>query len=139
MSEEEMKASVDQVAEILLQLKEQVRRDGQQEDSTPLVSRARQAPLTSPPTLERVHAATNVNPHLPIAWPTWPRGLWPKVQAVFQKVVRRLLRWYINPIVEQQNHFNAAVAQSLDVLWWEISRLQSQVVSEENAMEDESG
>lgn len=32
-----------------------------------------------------------------------------------RKVVRVLLRWYINPIVEQQNHFNAALL-SLDAL-----------------------
>ena len=32
-----------------------------------------------------------------------------------RRVVRYLLRWYINPIVEQQNHFNAALL-SLDAL-----------------------
>jgi hypothetical protein len=32
-----------------------------------------------------------------------------------RKVARYLLRWYINPIVEQQNHFNAALL-SLDAL-----------------------
>lgn len=32
-----------------------------------------------------------------------------------RKAVRVLLRWYINPIVEQQNHFNAALL-SLDAL-----------------------
>ena len=32
-----------------------------------------------------------------------------------RRTVRYLLRWYINPIVEQQNHFNAA-AVSLDAL-----------------------
>ena len=32
-----------------------------------------------------------------------------------KKALRFLLRWYINPIVEQQNHFNAALL-SLDAL-----------------------
>ena len=32
-----------------------------------------------------------------------------------RRAVRYLLRWYINPIVEQQNHFNGAVL-SLDAL-----------------------
>jgi hypothetical protein len=32
-----------------------------------------------------------------------------------RRLVRYLLRWYINPIVEQQNHFNAAVLR-LDAL-----------------------
>ena len=35
--------------------------------------------------------------------------------AVSQRAARYLLRWYINPIVEQQNHFNAAVV-GLDAL-----------------------
>ena len=63
--------------------------------------------------LQRVQATARVNPHLPIAWPHWPPGVIPKVVAFLQKVTRRLLRWYINPIVEQQNEFNAAVAAAL--------------------------
>src|SRR5215211_5518535 len=35
--------------------------------------------------------------------------------GVGQRAVRYLLRWYINPIVEQQNHFNAAML-SLEAL-----------------------
>ena len=35
--------------------------------------------------------------------------------AVSRRAARYLLRWYINPIVEQQNHFNAAVV-GLDAL-----------------------
>lgn len=87
--------------------------------------------------LEEVWETEAVNPHLPIAWPTWPKGLVPKVVAFAQKVIRRLLRWYINPIVEQQNRFNAAVAQTLDSLWREISRLQAQLAQEEREAEPE--
>jgi hypothetical protein len=91
----------------------------------------------SPPTLEwvqpellkQVYATAHVNPHLPIAWPTWPKGVWPKVEALAQKVVRRLLRWYINPIVEQQNQFNQAVAQALEEMWQEIVEPQEPLVS----------
>lgn len=32
-----------------------------------------------------------------------------------RRALRYLLRWYLNPVVEQQNHFNAAVV-SLDAL-----------------------
>lgn len=62
--------------------------------------------------LDRMEAATSVDPHLPIAWPTWPPGLVPKLMAVTQKLVRRGLRWYIDPIVEQQNSFNRATADT---------------------------
>jgi O-antigen chain-terminating methyltransferase len=35
------------------------------------------------------------------------------VLAYAKRVVRLLLRWYINPIVEQQNLYNSAVARTL--------------------------
>jgi hypothetical protein len=80
--------------------------------------------------LEEVWQTAAVNPHLPIAWPAWPKGLVPKVVAFAQKVIRRLLRWYINPIVEQQNRFNAAVAEALHLLGREVSRLQAQLAQD---------
>jgi hypothetical protein len=36
--------------------------------------------------------------------------------ALINKLVRRYLRWYINPIVEQQNAYNDAVARALRLL-----------------------
>ncbi len=60
----------------------------------------------------RMEAAANVNPHQPIAWPTWPPGLVPKLTAAAQKTLRRGLRWYIDPIVAQQNDFNRASADT---------------------------
>lgn len=51
-----------------------------------------------------------VSAHLPL------RGSGPLAAvALGRRAVRFLLRWYINPIVEQQNRFNAA-AVSLDAL-----------------------
>ncbi len=43
-----------------------------------------------------------VNSHLPIGWPEMPKGLVPKLRAYAQKITRRLLRWYVDPIVEQE-------------------------------------
>ena len=54
-----------------------------------------------------------VNSHLPIGWPTMPKRIVPRIIAIAQKVVRRLLRWYINPLIDQQNRYNAAVSQFL--------------------------
>lgn len=124
MTDEQLKQNIDQVASVLQELKREV---GNQTQSAHVVL-SRHAPSATPrlAALERIHSLAQVNPHLPIAWPHWPRGLWPKIAAVVKKVIRRMLSWYINPIVEQQNRFNAAVAQSLDMLWWEISRLQAQ-------------
>jgi hypothetical protein len=132
MPEEELATSIEQVAEVLEQLKMEVRhqrpRDG---GSTPLPGEP--APVvTRPETLEQVQATMRVNPHLPIAWPNWPKGLWPKIVALVQKLVRRLLSWYINPIVEQQNRNNAAVAQALDMLWGEVVQLRVQALRKQH-------
>ncbi|MFN8474680.1 MAG: hypothetical protein U0822_20990 [Anaerolineae bacterium] len=70
-----------------------------------------------------MNARREVNPQFPIAWPTWPPGILPKITAAIQKVVRRLLRWYINPIVAQQNDFNASTAESMTLLTEALERL----------------
>lgn len=49
-------------------------------------------------------------------WPLRARSLPERLVNLVNKVVRRLLRWYINPIVEQQNAYNDAVARSLRLL-----------------------
>ncbi|MBM4466540.1 MAG: methyltransferase domain-containing protein [Chloroflexi bacterium] len=98
----------DSVAEVLQHLKEEIRKQRSLVGSIP--------GSTAPFNLEQVHATSRVNPHLPIAWPRWPAGIVPKLVALAQKVTRRLLRWYINPIVEQQNAFNAAVTRALEAL-----------------------
>jgi hypothetical protein len=75
--------------------------------------------------MDKVWKAAAVNSHLPIAWPNWPKGLLPKAMALAQKVTRRLLRWYVDPIVQQQNEFNAAVAETLDRLWRQVYQQQT--------------
>ena len=54
---------------------------------------------------------SSVSAHLPLP----ARGPLAAALALSRRTARYLLRWYINPIVEQQNHFNAA-ATSLDAL-----------------------
>ncbi|HEU5013457.1 MAG TPA: hypothetical protein VFT66_13120 [Roseiflexaceae bacterium] len=49
-------------------------------------------------------------------WPLQGRTVPQRVIALINKVVRRYLRWYINPIVEQQNAYNDAVARTLRLL-----------------------
>ena len=68
-----------------------------------------------------------VNSHLPIGWPEMPKGLGPKLLAFAQKITRRLLRWYVDPVVEQQNRFNAAVAEALGGLHSRSSTAERQL------------
>lgn len=49
--------------------------------------------------------------------------------VLFRRVQRILLRWYINPIVDQQNAFNDAVVRALYDLQTENEKLRSQLSS----------
>jgi hypothetical protein len=100
-------------------------------DREVLASSAPAPETAQPPSLDRLRATANVDPHPPIAWPHWPPGFWPKVQAAAQKLLRRGLRWYINPIVEQQNRFNRSVIESQAALWNQISELHKHMSREE--------
>ncbi len=75
-----------------------------------------------------------VNPHLPIAWPEWPPGVWPKLKAAWQKLVRRMLRWYIEPIVAQQNQVNRDTLQLLNALTQEVLLLRAEVARSGHAV-----
>jgi hypothetical protein len=59
-----------------------------------------------------VEALRAVSAHWPLVWHT-PRQ---RVEVFVQRLVRRALRWYIAPIVEQQNAYNNAVARALQLL-----------------------
>ena len=66
-----------------------------------------------------------VNAHWSIAWPHWPPGVRAKLVAAWQKVTRRLLSWYINPIVRQQNEFNRAALGAVEALAREVLELRA--------------
>ncbi len=71
-----------------------------------------------------MHQAATVNSHRHIAWPHWPPGICAKVRAALQKITRRLLQWYIDPIIKQQNQFNQTVVNALQLLADDIAALQ---------------
>ena len=80
----------------------------------------------APPTeargaLTEAMEAAHISAHTPILWdvPVVGRGV-----ALTKRVVRLLLRWYINPIVDQQNDFNAAAVRALGDLAAENARLR---------------
>ena len=62
--------------------------------------------------IAEVEALRAVSAHWPIQGQT-PRE---RASALVQRVVRRALQWYITPIVQQQNSYNAAVAHALQLL-----------------------
>ena len=70
--------------------------------------------------------AAHISAHFPILWdvPVVGRGI-----ALSKRIVRLLLRWYINPIVDQQNDFNAATVRALNQLAVEQERLRLEIES----------
>ena len=70
-----------------------------------------------------------VSAHLPITWDLRVVG---RLGAYTKRLVRLLLRWYINPIVEQQNRFNAATARAIV----EINAYQERMTREWQALEE---
>ena len=62
--------------------------------------------------IAEVEALRAVSAHWPIAGQT-PRE---RGGAFIQRLIRRGLQWYITPIVQQQNSYNAAVARTLQLL-----------------------
>jgi hypothetical protein len=59
-----------------------------------------------------VEALRAVSAHWPLTWRT-PRE---RAQVFVQRLIRHGLRWYIAPIVEQQNAYNNAVSRALQLL-----------------------
>ena len=68
--------------------------------------------------------AAHISAHFPILWDVPVAG---RALALTKRVVRLLLRWYINPIVDQQNDFNAAVVRALNELAANQERLRLEI------------
>jgi len=63
--------------------------------------------------LRQAEDFAHISAHFPLMWrvPVVGRGL-----SLVKRVVRLLLRWYINPIVDQMNDFNTATVTALNTL-----------------------
>lgn len=65
-------------------------------------------------------------------WPLEGRTLYERAWVLVHKVVRRGLRWYINPIVEQQNAFNDSAARALRLLIESHTELRARIADLEH-------
>ncbi|NWJ46686.1 MAG: hypothetical protein HXX08_12465 [Chloroflexi bacterium] len=98
-----MQTSDENVAEVLNRLREEVRLRRERLHGSEL------SELRS--VIKQANELWNVSAHLPITWGTPP--LIGRAIAYAKRITRLLLRWYINPIVEQQNNYNAATTRAL--------------------------
>ncbi len=71
-----------------------------------------------------------VSAHLPITWNTPVVG---RAISLAKRGTRLMLRWYINPIVEQQNAFNEALVQALASLEERQRQLERRLASDDQA------
>lgn len=74
--------------------------------------------------LSEARRLATVNAHWGIT-PTWPVG--GRLEVLAKRAMRIALRWYINPIVQQQNEFNLAVLGVLYELEAELSALRPEI------------
>jgi hypothetical protein len=111
------------VAAILEQLRSELRalRAAQHEDQAGTALGAIERELHH--CAEQLEIARVVSAH----WPLEGRNLYERMWALINKIVRRALRWYINPIVEQQNAFNDAAARALRLLIEAHAELRDQL------------
>jgi hypothetical protein len=72
-------------------------------------------------------------------WPLKARSPFERVVVLVNKMVRRLLRWYINPIVEQQNAYNDAVARALHLLSDAYAELAEDMRTQKAAPDERTG
>ncbi len=72
-------------------------------------------------------------------WPIEGRTVLEQGWAFVNKVVRRYLRWYINPIVEQQNAYNDASARTIRLLIEANSELRAEVATLRTALQEAGG
>ncbi len=68
-------------------------------------------------------------------WPLEGRTLYERAWILVHKVVRRGLRWYINPIVKQQNAFNDSAARAVRLLIEAESELRDQLTALQRQLE----
>lgn len=110
-------------------------RDGVQQRRATLPPDVPLEPALSDVDLRRLLAEVEATRVVSVHWPLQGQTLPQKIMAAVNKVVRRYLRWYINPIAEQQNNANDAIVRTLHGLVTtieeqhaEIARLRARLV-----------
>jgi hypothetical protein len=90
--------------------------------------------------VDELNDAWFVSAHLPVTWETPLVG---RLGAYTKRIIRILLRWYINPIVEQQNRFNSATTRAAvelnayaELLTRRISELEDKLAALEDGQPD---
>lgn len=122
-SEKALRGEMNEVAEALEAIRAAVRRNAGYDAATDV------------PFAPRSHAMTElsdlavISAHLPVTWSTPLVG---RALAYSKRGMRILLRWYINPIIEQQNTFNEALVRTIASLEERLHEMERQLSTPES-------
>jgi hypothetical protein len=134
MDDQQKNVSQPDVAAILESIREEVRR--RRAAGGPAVAASPAFPeIELRRMLQEVEASRAVSAHWPIHGRTLPqRGV-----AFLNRLVRRYLRWYINPIVDQQNAYNDVIARAMHGLVAANEELRAEVAMLRAQRQEQSG
>ncbi len=82
--------------------------------------------------IEQLEITRVISAHWPLTGHTLPQ----RAVTFVNKVVRRYLRWYINPIVEQQNRYNDVVARTLRLQVEAYTELHARLIHSDHSSDD---
>lgn len=102
-------------------------REGVRQRRATLSPDAPYEPALSDVELRRLLAEVEATRVVSVHWPLHGETLPQKAIAGVNKVVRRYLRWYINPIAEQQNAANDAIVRTLHGLVTTIEEQRAEI------------
>lgn len=119
-ADDAIRTDIDDVAETLAQLKAAVRRNAGKAASCNEVGTSAANELTQLADLAVISA------HLPVSWSTPLVG---RAIALSKRATRVLLRWYINPIVDQQNSFNEELVRVIASLEERLHELERELAA----------
>ena len=118
--------SVD-VEELFRELKEEVRRSGSDPGALAGTADDRRAARAEAERLWAVSADRALRLR-----PGWRGGLGTPVKAV----LRKLMRWYVEPLAYDQRSFNAAVLRLIDDLQEQVDRLRAELAARDGEAGD---
>jgi hypothetical protein len=119
-ADDAIRTDIDDVAETLAQLKAAVRRNAGNSASYNEVGTSAANELTQLADLAVISA------HLPVSWSAPLVG---RAIALSKRATRVLLRWYINPIVDQQNSFNEELVRVIASLEERLHELERELAA----------
>ncbi|HEX7101715.1 MAG TPA: hypothetical protein VF201_03635 [Nitrolancea sp.] len=119
-AEDGIRTDINDVAETLAQLKAAVRRNAGKAEFGNQIGTS-----TSNGLIQLADLAV-ISAHLPVSWSTPVVG---RAIALSKRATRVLLRWYINPIVDQQNSFNEELVRVIASLEERLHELERELAA----------